>query len=237
MDHYIIKVYPVNIDMDYAVQVAWKYEIELKEIEEIEKKEKGVCDCYGAEKSAEKGVYDFYLGVVNKDSIPQIAELADTDLDGKLVFVIDYSFFSQTEPFYKGISKEYVEKPYRKLLKDLKADFHNSLFTYGKLDVTSELKEEVKEISRIAKALENDVAGDEISEALAGKMSKIKWICEKCGSSQTAEFLWEDMETSDGVKVYGSTPIKCENEKCKNVRLLVSYHSNITNLMKKMKKR
>ena len=68
-------------------------------------------------------------------------------------------------------------------------------------------------------------------------MSKIKWICEKCGKPQTTGFLWEDMESNDGVKMYGSTPLKCENEKCNNVRLLVSYNSNVDNLMNKMRRR
>ena len=234
MDHYIIKIYPVNVDIDYGVQVAWKHGIELKEVKEaIEDEEKVICDCYEAEKSIENGEYEFYLGIVNKESIPQISELADTELNGRLVFIINYYFFSETEPFYKGIAKEHIEKPYRKLLKELKVEFHNELFTYSKLGAeTSE-----KEISRIAKALENDVAGENIVEALANKESTIKWRCEKCKTEQTSKFLWEDIESTDGVKMYGSTPLKCENEKCNNVRLLVSYHSNIHNLMNKMRRR
>jgi len=233
MDHYIIKVYPVNVDIDYAVQIAWKYGVELKEIKEVFGEEKEVSDCYEAEKSTETGEYEFYLGIVNKDSISQLAELTDTELNEKLVFMVDYSFFSEKEPFYKGISKECIEKPYRKLLKELKAEFHSAMFTCGKSGAdTSE-----KEISRIAKALENDVSGEDIVEALANKESSIKWTCEKCKTEQTSRFLWEDMESDDGVKVYGSTPIKCENKKCDNVRLLVSYHSNVQNLMNKMRRR
>ena len=231
MDHYIIKVYPVNVDIDYGVQIGWKYGVELKEAFEEEKKES--CECYEAEKTTEHGEYEFYLGLVKKDSIPQIAELDGTELDGKLVFIINYFFFSEKEPFYKGISKGYVEKPYRKLLKELQVEFHNELFTYGTLGAeTSE-----KEISRIAKALENDISRDDIVEALASKESTMKWTCEKCKTEQTSGFLWEDMESSDGVKVYGSTPVKCKNSKCDNVRLLVSYHSNVQNLMNKMRRR
>lgn len=235
MDHYIIKVYPVNVDIDYAVQIAWKHGIELKEIEDETKK---VRDCYEAEKSTDKGIYEFYLGIVNKNSIPEIAELTETELDGKLVFIINYSFFSKTEPFYKGISKEYIEKPYRRALREMKADFHGEVFNCGKLNVdetkVEELKEELKEVSRMVKALEEDVSKDDINEMLSGKESIIKWRCEKCGKEQTTKFLWEELESNDGLNMYGSTPLKCKNKKCDNVRLLVSYHSNIDNLMKKM---
>ncbi len=235
MDYYITKAYPITVDIDYAVQIAWKHGIELKEA--IKDEEKEECDCYEAEKSTGKGEYEFYIGIVNKSNVPQISELADTELSGKLVFVVNYSFFSETEPFYKGILKEYVEKTYRKLLKELKADFHAGLFSYGKMDSSSELKDEIKEISRILNALEDGVEGDDIMDALRDKMSTIKWSCEKCETEQTSKFLWEEIESKNGVKMYGSTPIECENKKCENVRLLVSYHSKAHNLAKKMMRR